>query len=504
MKTKKIISILTALTLAAAMTGCAQNTAGSPMTSTGTESRKSEKADTDPAKKEAASGDTKGDEKAPVTNDSYSAAADAEAPKSEAGSIISDGKISATEGAAADGIISDSFRGSEKPEAAAEAPAEPKTITKTDELPEIAIVATPDDLYPDTDPSKIPQTSLPEAGQLTAGEWNDNDNWGFFMNLVYSDKIQFPSFGIDPRYRIKLSVKNEKGEPVANAKAELFDDGTHEKLWTATTDKNGYAYLFVDGTTRNVSATVTSGSESTIIETFTMNKQNTEGQHMTETTTNNMSFDVTLNSEPVTYKATDIMFIMDATGSMADEMMFLQSEFSAIAKAAGTQDTRYSVNFYRDEGDEYVTKCNDFTDDIAKLQKTLNAQRADGGGDEPEAVAQILDESINKASWRGDSVKIAFLIFDAPPHHNDLEKTLQSSVAAAAEKGIRLIPVVSSNGSRDTELFARAIAIETGGTYVFLTDDSGIGDSHLEPIIGEYEVEKLYDIILRVIENYRQ
>ena len=66
-----------------------------------------------------------------------------------------------------------------------------------------------------------------------------------------------------------------------------------------------------------------------------------------------------------------------------------------------------------------------------------------------------------------------------------------------------LIPVVASNAERDTELFGRAIAILTGGTYVFLTDDSGIGDSHLEPIVGNYEVELLQDLIVRVIEEYR-
>ena len=74
---------------------------------------------------------------------------------------------------------------------------------------------------------------------------------------------------------------------------------------------------------------------------------------------------------------------------------------------------------------------------------------------------------------------------------------------AAAEQGVRLIPVVASNARRDTELFGRALAICTNGTYVFLTDDSGVGDSHLEPIVGDYEVELLQDLIVRIIERYR-
>ena len=42
----------------------------------------------------------------------------------------------------------------------------------------------------------------------------------------------------------------------------------------------------------------------------------------------------------------------------------------------------------------------------------------------------------------------------------------------------------------------------TGGTYTFLTDDSGVGGSHLEPTVGEYQVEQLNDLLVRLIEQY--
>ena len=197
------------------------------------------------------------------------------------------------------------------------------------------------------------------------------------------------------------------------------------------------------------------------------------------------------------------MFIVDSTGSMMDEMVFLQKEFSDIAEKTGDANTRYSVNFYRDEGDDYVTKCSDFTSNINDVQGILNEETADGGGDLPEAVDKILEECINSTGWSEKSVKLAFLIFDAPPHEGK-EQSLQASVRAAAEKGIRLIPVVASNAERETELFGRAVAIKTGGTYVFLTDDSGVGEGHLEPVIGKYEVEKLNELIIRVINSYKQ
>ncbi len=63
--------------------------------------------------------------------------------------------------------------------------------------------------------------------------------------------------------------------------------------------------------------------------------------------------------------------------------------------------------------------------------------------------------------------------------------------------------MVASNADRATELFGRAAAIVTNGTYVFLTDDSGVGDEHLEPIVGSYDVELLHDVIVRIINEHR-
>ncbi len=343
----------------------------------------------------------------------------------------------------------------------------------------------------------------PQAGLLTAGEWNDNDNWGFFTNLVNADKISFPSYGIEPRFRTKVVVKDKEDKPVVNAKVTMSDTDKN-LLWSAVTDKNGIAYLFSDTFMSERIGTVELDGKIVEFSDLTdavvpVNPDDPQNKKNSDSVEINVLFD----GEGKNYKDTDIMFIVDATGSMSDEMVFLQSEFTSITDSVGDENTRYSVNFYRDEGDEYVTKCNDFTADVKELQTKLNSEYAQGGGDIPEAVDKILDETLTGSSWRDESVKLAFLIFDAPPHEGT-EQSLINSIKTAAEKGIRLIPVVSSNSERETELFGRAIAITTGGTYVFLTDDSGIGDSHLEPIIGDYKVEKLNDLIVRVINSYKQ
>ncbi len=345
--------------------------------------------------------------------------------------------------------------------------------------------------------SSAPSDQTPKAGQLTAGEWNDNDNFGFFSNLVDSGKITFPSYGLDPRYRTAVTVRNEEGKALPNVKAELLNE-SNKVLWTGITDKKGNAYLFCKEGEKPVSVRVVSGDKNT-----TESIKEKENRDQSEKKSADNTLEIKLDAEPVTYKNTDIMFIMDATGSMSDEMLFLQSEFTAITEKVGSDNARYSVNFYRDKYDEYVTKCYSFTKNIKKMQKLLNSESADGGGDMPEAVAEILDKTMVEAKWRTESVKIAFMIFDAPPH-DGTETRILEAVKTAAEKGIRLVPVVSSNTERNTELFARALAVNTGGTYVFLTDDSGIGSSHLEPVIGSYKVEKLYDIIIRVINDYKQ
>lgn len=342
-----------------------------------------------------------------------------------------------------------------------------------------------------------------EALVLTAGTWNDNDNWPFFMNLVKSDAIRFPVYGLDPVKRVKVTVVDNDGNPLRGESVTLLDEAGRE-LWHAESGKDGAAYLFFgDGQTparaQSGSASVElSGKGVGVAIDYDEPKQGHE--------LNYIDFDdatITLDKAPATAKDLQVMFIVDTTGSMSDEIAYLQKDFAAIAADAGNDRIEYSVNFYRDEGDEYVTKCNAFTSDVAQVQSLLNKEYADGGGDTPEAVAQILAETItDNDAWSSDCNKLAFLIFDAPPH-DGTDAAIDAAVRSAAGRGIRLVPVVASNADRETELFGRALAIMTDGEYVFLTDDSGVGDSHLEPIVGDYTVELLHDVIVRIINDSR-
>ena len=63
-----------------------------------------------------------------------------------------------------------------------------------------------------------------------------------------------------------------------------------------------------------------------------------------------------------------------------------------------------------------------------------------------------------------------------------------------------MYPVASSGIDELTELSMRQAAQLTGGRYLFLTDDSGVGGAHKEPTIPCYFVTKLDAAILRMVD----
>lgn len=372
-----------------------------------------------------------------------------------------------------------------------------------------------------------------KSGTLTAGEWNDNDNWGFLLNLAKTKNIDIPSFGINPLQRIKVSVTNGS-KPAQNVDVKLEND-SGKVLFAARTDYSGTAYVFYNvSTSDDIPYQITISVDGSVIDTKLLkindvpdesgqnknnsqatnsqdsnseNKSNnsnsdsnnqTKGKTKERTSIDEVKFDI---ENKTTVKGADIMFLFDTTGSMCDELVYLQKEFTDIAERTGVDDVRFSIDFYRDHGDAYVTRFNDFTDK-KNAQKQLNAESVDGGGDYEEAVDEALNEALS-AKWRDEAVKLLFIILDAPPHSTEeANNNLKNVVEKGAEAGIRIIPIASSGVDKVTESIMRTLALMTGGTYTFLTDDSGVGGSHLEPTIGKYEVEKLNDLLVKLVNRY--
>ena len=200
----------------------------------------------------------------------------------------------------------------------------------------------------------------------------------------------------------------------------------------------------------------------------------------------------------------DIALLLDTTASMGDELDYLKTELAAIA--GHIQATypglrpRWSLVVYRDRGDAYVVRSVDFKDDLEAFRAALAAQSAENGGDYPEAVAEAL-EALARLSWRsGEQVaRLAFWVADAPHHAQEAERSSRA-VRSLSAKGVHLYPVASSGVDLLAELFMRSAAQLSFGRYLFLSDDSGIGEAHREPSIPCYFITRLDQAMRRMID----
>ncbi|MCL2416300.1 MAG: hypothetical protein FWD01_05745, partial [Defluviitaleaceae bacterium] len=167
-------------------------------------------------------------------------------------------------------------------------------------------------------------------------------------------------------------------------------------------------------------------------------------------------------------------------------------------------DIRLSIIVYRDVGDDYVVRSSYFTRDIESQISFLKDQYAAGGGDWEEAVDQALAEALEVHQWNDDATaRLMFLVLDAPPHNiprviNEMHRLTMLS----ADMGVRIIPVASSGIDTVTEFLLRTLSAATGGNYVFITEHSGIGSGHIEPTIGDHDIELLNELIIRIIGSY--
>ncbi len=337
-----------------------------------------------------------------------------------------------------------------------------------------------------------------QSGQITAGEWNDLANWDFWNNLGqeedYVGMPEYWSFNLAERISVKL--QNPSSENLVNIKIELMNT-MDEVLWTSRTDNFGTVELFpgfnstVDTPIENLKVRINENTYNFELKTYA------EG-------INNLYINLNQDISP----KCDVAFVVDATGSMADELEYLKVELIDVISKVKNSNPDAGINlgsvFYRDNGDDYVTRISEFSSDISKTINFIRNQSADGGGDFPEAVHTALDKAVNNLQWSSNATsRLLFLVLDAPPHYEpQIVTEIHDLVTKASAKGIKVIPVTASGIDKQTEFLMRYMSVATNGSYVFITNDSGIGGEHLEPTIGEYEVELLNELIERLINKY--
>ena len=352
-------------------------------------------------------------------------------------------------------------------------------------------VTPPIEIIPPDGDIIIRQPETIEPGQLTAGEWKDSENWAFWRRLMgnkgYSQMQRMWELPAD-KYEI---VVMDGDIPVRDSRVEL-KNVAGETVWVSRTDKNGKAFVFIEGAEgeqqNEFTLEVHAGGEFVTAEQVLLDP---EQPFMVQCAA----------AEPE--DILDLMFMIDTTGSMSDELRYINAELKDVVGQIDSN-VRISCNYYRDTTDAYTVKPFDFNTNIDSVIEQISMQYAAGGGDYEEAVDLALENAVNEHEWSESArERLLFLVLDAPPHYTpETVETIQKAVRDASEKGIRIIPVASSGVDKNTEFFLRSLAVATNGTYLFLTDHSGIGNPHLEPTIGDYEVSYLNELILKVIRDY--
>jgi len=345
----------------------------------------------------------------------------------------------------------------------------------------------------------VPMTAL--AGELTAGDVDDNLQFDYYLDYlahVLQDNHELPALTVNDRVIIK--VVDGDGLPVSHARVVLTADGANCSLIESYTNSAGTFYFFPThdgaGSQTRFTAVARPPSNDTVNASVAFDT----GQLSSKRTVV-LKIPGYSTERPLSL---DIVFTIDVTGSMSDELNYLTKEFrniiSDITAGFPNVSMRFGLVVYRDHGDRFVVKPYEFTDSLQTMQDQLAAQKADGGGDYEEAVDEALETAVGFPWREGNTVRMVFHVGDAPPHDELLSATLKP-VEKARRQGVQIFTLSGSGVLDIAEYMMRAEALLTTGRYCFLTDDSGIGGGHEKPHICCYVVTLLDDLVYRIVAS---
>lgn len=345
----------------------------------------------------------------------------------------------------------------------------------------------------------LPSPRRPRDEAVTAGVVDDNADFGAY--LAYRARNEhLPVRARDVQERYLLTVHDATGRPVSDAQVSLHADGRSLPLW-ARTDAGGQVWLH---------PAVMPGGAPALLE-VQVRKGATVGRALLQRGQRD-ALQVRLDrSLPVERARLDLVFLVDATGSMADEIDKLKRSMRAmaeqIARLPSRPDTCFALVAYRDRGDEFFVRAHDFSRDLDAFQRSLSGLRAGGGGDYPEALNEALHTAVHRLSWRGDgATRLVVLVADAPPHLDYGAPWYDDDMQGALARGIKLFAVGASGLDPTGEYVFRQAAQYTGGRFVFLTyakanePSSGPGRETVHEV-GNYSVESLDRLVVRLVRE---
>ena len=182
----------------------------------------------------------------------------------------------------------------------------------------------------------------------------------------------------------------------------------------------------------------------------------------------------------------DIVFLVDATGSMSSYIIAAKEETKNIAdelrKLYPEKMFQYGYIFYRDPIDSKTDTHDviDLTDNVNSLPAQINAISATGGGDIPEDWVGAYKLANEKISWR-NGIKVIIHLADAGAHgklftksdkYPEEEEKLIYELDRCAEKGIKIFGYVIRDDAQNSFNECANIYRKKGGSYEILQFDN--------------------------------
>jgi Mg-chelatase subunit ChlD len=334
-----------------------------------------------------------------------------------------------------------------------------------------------------------------EASGLKAGFADDNRQYNYFLQFLREYGTQVPNVPIAVQERIVLRARDERGRPLGSAEVKVYGTGG-ELLTRGLTYADG-SFLFFPAEHGQVSryrALVAYG-------------QSTREMWFDRGGRRELPLDFALSRPAARAVPLDLLFILDTTGSMGEEIQRLRTTIELINLNLSSLSSRPRVRFgmvlYRDRGDDYVTQTVPFTEDLDSFQASLDRVEAAGGGDDPEDLQAALEEAM-RLSWNREGVRLAFVITDAAPHLDyGADYSYRNAAHEARARGIKLFAVGTGGLDLAGEYVLRQLAQYTAAKYIFLTygergeSEGGAPGSVSHHTGANFQTDKLEAIIIR-------
>jgi Mg-chelatase subunit ChlD len=361
-------------------------------------------------------------------------------------------------------------------------------------------------------PQPLPAPSRPANEPVTAGVVDDNQQFSEYLSFVRRTAPGVRHLGRDVSLRHLVEVKDSEGRAAADAEV-LVHASSGLAMW-ARTDAAGKFWLHPNAFDSAKSPVYQITVRSTTKGSWGRSKTTEATALLQRGQKSAVEIRLPAQGTQASRAQLDLVFLIDATGSMGDEIDKLKTTLRSIAddvaRLPSRPDICYGLVAYRDRTDEFVVRSHDFTNDLNAFQNVLNELRANGGGDYPEAMSEALEQSIHRLSWRGGSgqntTRMVLLLADAPPQIGRGEIGYDETMQAALGKGIKLFSVGASGLDKQGELVQRQMAQYTGGKFVFLTyanannPASGPG-RETKHDVSNYSVDTLDQLVVRLVKE---